>query len=103
MLLLEKEGKTQAHSTIRKHIMETTSQSRPVWVYSRVLMMLRPLANCCVLAEKWNVNGSTCDCKLHRGATELTAPSVYLGHNMSICMFAGMHQRGVMPTLINSI
>ncbi len=60
-------------------------------------MVLRLLTNCCVLAARWHVNGSTCDCKLHRGATELTEPSVYLGQNMSICMFVGMHQCGVMP------
>lgn len=74
VFLLEKEGETQAHFDIRKHIMEPASQSGPVWVYSRVLMMLSPLANCHVLAPNWNVNGSTCNCKLHRGVTELTTP-----------------------------
>lgn len=81
--------------------METTSQSRLVWMYSRVLMMLRPLTNCCVLAARRHVNGSTCDCKLHRGAMELTEPSVYLGHNTSICMFVGMLRCGVMPMHFN--
>lgn len=68
-------------------------------MYSGVLMTLRPLANCWVLAAKWNVNGNTCDCKLHRGATELAAPGVYLQHNISIWMFAGMHRCGGMPRL----
>lgn len=83
------EGKT--HAAIRKQIMETISQSRPVLVCSRVLMVPRPLTDCYVLAVRWHVNGGTCDCKLHRGPTELTAPSLYLGHSMSICMFVGMH------------
>ena len=68
-------------------------------MYMRVLMELRPLTNCCVLAARWHVNGSTCD----RGPAELTAPSVYLGHNMSIWMFVGMHLCGVMPMHFNFI
>lgn len=81
VLLLERRERHRRIPPLEnKYIMETTSQSRPVWVYMRVLMELCPLTNCCVLAARWHVNGSTCD----RGATELTAPSVYLGHNMSI-------------------
>lgn len=64
-------------------------------------MMPRPLANCWFLAARWNVNGSTCDCKPHRKATELTATSVYLGHNMSICMFAGTHQCEATPAHVS--
>lgn len=69
-----KHGKTFTSSTICIRIMEAAPQCRPVWAHSRVLMMPRPLANCCVLAARWNVNGSTCDYKLHRGATQLAAP-----------------------------
>lgn len=81
-----KHGKTQTYSIIRIHIVDTAPQSRPVWAYSRALMMPRPLANCWVLAARTNINGSTCKHKLHRGATELTALSGYPEHNMNTCM-----------------
>lgn len=86
---------------ISTHIMETAPQCRPVWAHSRVLMMLPPLANCCVLAARWNVNGSTCDYKLHRGATQLTGPRVYLGHNVNICMRGGRHRCEATPECSN--
>lgn len=69
-----KHGQTFTHWPISIRIMETAPQCRPARAHSRVLMMLRSLANCCVLAARWNVNRSTCDYKLHRGATQLTAP-----------------------------
>ena len=76
VFLLEREGETQEDFDIRKHIMEPASQSRPVWAYSRVLMKLMksPLTNCHLLAPNWNVNGSTCNCKLARVVTEITIP-----------------------------
>lgn len=83
-----KHGKTQTYSIIRIHIVNTAPQSRPVWAYSRALMMPRPLANCWVLAARTNINGGTCKQKLHRGATELTAQSGYPEHNVNTCMCA---------------
>lgn len=96
-----KHGETFTHWPISIHIMETAPQCRPVRVHRRVLMMLRSLANCWVLAARWNVNGSTCDYKLHRGATQLTAPRVYLGHNINICTCAGRHGCGATPEHIH--
>lgn len=96
-----KHGKPFTHWPISTHLMETAPQCRPVWAHSRGLMMRRPLANCCVLAARWNVNGSTCACKLHRGATQLTAPRVYLGHNINIWMCAGGPRCGAAPEHIN--
>lgn len=49
---------------------EAAPQSGPVWAHSGALMTLPPLANCCVLAARWNVNGSTCDDELRRGAAQ---------------------------------
>lgn len=54
---------------------------------SWVLMVLCLLPNCCALAVRLHVNGSTCRGKLHRGTMVLTAATIYLGHHMSICMF----------------
>lgn len=71
---------------VSMHIMEAAPQSGPVWAHSGALMMLPPLANCCVLAARWNVNGSTCDYQLHRGATQLITPPP------SPCLSGTQHQ-----------
>lgn len=85
---------------------EDAPQSGPVWAHSGALMTLPPLANCCVLAARWNVNRSTCDDELRRGAAQLAAPPptpnrVYLGHNINIWTCAGMHRGGATPKHIN--
>lgn len=92
---------------------EAAPQSGPVWwAHSGALMTPPPLANCCVLAARWNVNGSTCDNELRRGAAQLAQPPpppllppnrVYLGHNINIWTCAGRHRGGATPKHINSL
>lgn len=50
------------------------------------------------LAARWNVNGITCDCKLHRGATELTV-IMFIWYTTFAC-FAEIHPGENTPTSI---
>lgn len=56
-------------------------------------MVLRPLTKCCVLAARGMLMGAPAQAN----STELTAPSVYLGHNTRMYAFVGMYQCEVMP------
>lgn len=65
-------------------------------------MMLRTRTNCCVLAEMRHVNGSTCDCKLHRGGNGAHSTQCLSGtqrKHLYVCRNAAV----VMPKHFNFI